>query len=325
MYGEELKIGKRIVGYGLNESDFENRTKSIKTLKDNEKNGNGSKTIPDERIELSRGKFSRRSEELLLSALIIKVRATNKRGNCYSITPLGICYLWDSDHFDIYNITKITTYKIFKILKLFATKHVTSFESEILSSIKIGFDDIDKIFFPSIKKIKIKNKKTGKIQEREIISNPGNKIFPVMLGYEESIPFGISFYLTNYNLIKYPIAQFRYYKLSRDESGAIAPPQITVNESGKHESFDINEAQFHHYIAKIIIYLIIFHYGLHVYNLQSNVKKKIDDNLIHPKILKEHLEIILSFQSHLQNLLKTENQHMEDFSNYLKLKLQVSS
>lgn len=75
-YGEALVWRKKIIGYGLNESDFPNYKGALS--------------------KITRKVFRTYYKDLLRSQLIVKIKTTSKRGKCYMITPLGIVYLFSN-------------------------------------------------------------------------------------------------------------------------------------------------------------------------------------------------------------------------------------
>lgn len=77
-YGKKVQYRKRLVGYGQNESYF------------------GNKDIPEE-LRISRKVFGNRKSFLLKSKLISKLQSNDKRENKYSITPLGILFLFNNN------------------------------------------------------------------------------------------------------------------------------------------------------------------------------------------------------------------------------------
>jgi len=87
-YGEIVKHGNRIQGYGIYESVFDKYGPKI-----------------------SRRKFGYRKQDLLNSKLIIKLHQRNKKSNYYSITPLGIVLL-------LQRMQKLDKHQIRKIFEI---------------------------------------------------------------------------------------------------------------------------------------------------------------------------------------------------------------
>lgn len=117
-----LKKGKTLRVYGLNISDFSKKPENEKSPK------------------LSRDIFYDYSKELLNSKLIIEIDVKNKRGKCYSITPLGIVYLLQT-HSNYFNTISMTEFKrIELILNYFIMRSTTrtklfKFEKEIIKDV----------------------------------------------------------------------------------------------------------------------------------------------------------------------------------------------
>lgn len=98
--GKKVPYRRKVSGYGLMASDFDNDDKP-----------------------LSRKIFERNCQELLQNRYISKIEISDKKSKYYTITPLGICYL-------ILNERKQIEYSVFRrifiILKLFCDKSRTS-------------------------------------------------------------------------------------------------------------------------------------------------------------------------------------------------------
>lgn len=109
--GNKILYRRRVSGYGLMASDFDNNDKP-----------------------LSRKIFERNCQELLQNRYIEKIEISDNKSKYYTITPLGICYLILHERKQIeYNAFR----RIFIILKIFCDKSRTS---KILKPIEFETD-----------------------------------------------------------------------------------------------------------------------------------------------------------------------------------------
>lgn len=104
-FGYEQKRGRKIIGCGLNISDFKKYSKS-----DN---------------KLSREIFYNCANHLLNSKLIIEIKTKNERIKFYSITPLGLIHLFNNSHSYDLTISASQLQKFELILNCFITNNNT--------------------------------------------------------------------------------------------------------------------------------------------------------------------------------------------------------
>ena len=120
LFGKKIKYRRKLQGYGLNESDFNKKDITLPKL-------------------VTRKIFFRRKERLLKLKLIQKIKSNDKRLNVYSITPLGIAFLFHSrnvkDKFDIRRISKfLGFYEKESFVKTYPDIDFSKFDFKLIES-----------------------------------------------------------------------------------------------------------------------------------------------------------------------------------------------
>lgn len=109
---------KKIQGYGLKDSDF------------------------DDKPNCSRRIFNHRKNDLLNSYSIRKLKQSDKRSTYYQITPLGIIHLCKSAK----DLNEIPFTRIFDVLKFYYNKGKPTDEKSYIDKLKNSWDVLEKIF-----------------------------------------------------------------------------------------------------------------------------------------------------------------------------------
>lgn len=254
-------------------------------------------TINKEGFGISRKIFQKHQKELLTEKLITRVKTSDKRSKYYSITPFGICYLIKSEYFtDPMKITVKMQKKIFPILETFATRYVT-YKSEISEKGKFDFKE----FYDKL----VKNV----IDEHDI----GEEIPHIFSSFDfdsqlERLEFSFEFYVES--PMKIILANFK----------DMGKSEIILSELGqkegvifsKYESIKLSEEQFHHYLASLLLLLIVyFHFQIRHLFIPSNYKKEIHDYKNLPDYI---LQILSIFNLFIGKRIKEEAEYMEKFT-----------
>lgn len=252
-----------------------------------------------------RGKFREYVKELSKEKLITEIKTNDNRTKDYSITPLGICYLIKSEYFgDPLKITLANQKKIFPILESFATRYVKQYNSDVFENEKFDFTDIFYHFA------------MNGLDSHDI----GEEMPIVFSNYTESQFGGIEFFISiDYNPeIKIPVARFKI----NDEI-------ITISEWGKriglisgYFPFELNEEQFHHYLANLLICLTVYHHAKSDYRSTTDIinswrrqekrsrrKKKIDIEKEFKEFYNysdDFLKILFLFNRQILKILNTQ-------------------
>jgi len=258
-------------------------------------------------VKPGRKKFRMHVNELLQEKLITRIITNDKRSKFFSITPWGICYLINSLEFeDIPRIKKPNHITIFKILETFATKYVKPYKSHVINNNQMNFENFYENFI-------------SKFWEKGWIEEEIPNVFS---SFKSSIYAGTQFFipLSVHSEIEMPIAKFEvknYEGYPWNKKGIeITELGHSVGDNKKVFSTILNDEQFHHYLAIILLYFTIYY---HVkidsdYNIgqRENSKKKMTEEQILNKLTikrypEEILQILLSFNSQISNLLEEQS------------------
>ena len=126
-FGREIKKGRKVIGYCLNELDFD---------KEFQKNSEYS-------YKTSRRIFRTRRDDLLTSKLITIIESKNKRDNFYSITPLGIAFLLHEHERYVDRISHTEIIRLNYILNNFIVNNKT--RSKFLEIDQMILNNLDRI------------------------------------------------------------------------------------------------------------------------------------------------------------------------------------
>lgn len=264
------KISARKRFYCLKSSDF----KIIKAVGEgyevDQKTGKMKKLSETHVLfDLSRKKFDNIRDDLLERKFITEIPASDGRSNYYSITPLGILFFVKNDYV-LQQVRKIKSdllEKIFLILESFANQYVTPYRSEIF--VKDKWDFVDFYKSSLIKTI-------GVLWIRSRVYSIFNQIKISERGF---IEFGYELLFERPVIIE--LAKFQFIKneilLEELSRGRLK------GKLSKYKLIKLSDEQFHNYLSKLIMCIIVHQYFLVEQILDKKTKpydwSKIPDNI----------------------------------------------
>ncbi|QLH11482.1 hypothetical protein [Nitrosarchaeum sp. AC2] len=269
-----LKKGKTLRIYGLNISDFSKKPENEKSPK------------------LSRDIFYDYSKELLNSKLIIEIDVKNKRGKCYSITPLGIVYLLQT-HSNYFNTISMTEFKrIELILNYFIMRSTTrtklfKFEKEIIKDVFV------------------------------LLSHLMNLSKDIQMFLPKIVDYSDDFTRINLSIPINNVTNFNITNLVK-QGDTYAIGENTLKDSMLYAD-ELSDNEFHSYFANFLIcalsYSVIYKFYLK-YMKKNNIEiNKITINNIHI------LQRIKQFNDYLISQSEILDNNLKSFDNMISKKL----
>lgn len=260
--------------YGLNISDFDKKH---------------DKHIP----QLSRTIFYDHSEELLTSKLIVEVDVKNKRGKCYSITPLGIAYLLHEHPDYLYKISMSELKRIDLILNYFIIRNATrtklfKFEKPIMKDVFVLLSHLMDL------------------------SNDTLSFFPKIIDYSDD------FSRINLSIPINPVCNFNITNFVKQGDTYV------VGENTLEDSLyadELTDDEFHSYFANFVICVMAYQI-IYLYYIKHMKKGNIELKKITPNN-KVILQKIKQFNDYLISQGEILNDNLKSFDNTVFKKLQI--
>lgn len=252
-------------------------------------------------VNPGRKKFRTHLNKLLEEKLIIRVITNDKRSKFFSITPYGICYLINSLEFnDIPRIKNPNRTTIYKILETFASRYVKPYKSHVINNNQKDFEN----FYQRV--ITIDDEEGLGEYMPDIFSSFKNSRY---VGKQFFIPLSV------HSEIDVPIARFYFRDLNPmwDEKGIeVSELGHTVGKKRKSYSTILDDEQFHHYLASLLLYFTLYFQAKIDFDVNfewrknaknKTITKELLDKLIVKKYPEEFLQILLSFNNQILNIL----------------------
>lgn len=278
----------------------------------------------------SRKIFRIHLKELLIEKLLTRIKTSDKRSKYYSITPLGIIHLIkygeDKFYFD-YKYPWPEKINVIQTLQTFAQQNVKPYKSVVFEKEKFFHSDIDlwddvaKWLGISLRKLMPHVFSNVEITQENIYSKFGINLF--------------EFFITNgyYGTNKINLASFDFenkdFVKIRELDRPITSYGFKVGL--KYEPLKLDDEQFHHYLANLMLCSLIYDYGMLEYDLsklkirnflkKEKRKAEQDATVKFTNELKElpeyFLRILFLFSKHISRLTKNQYELTSGYSEKL--------
>ncbi len=251
--------------------------------------------------------------------MITRIITNDKRSKFYSITPFGICYLINSLQFnDIPRIKNPNRTVIYKILETFTTKFVKPYKTYVIDRDQNNFNNFFSRFVSTLN------------DDEEL----GECMPDIFSSFKNSRYAGTQFFipLSFHSEIDVPISRFyfRDFESSDWEEKGIEVTELghTVGKERKSYSTILNDEQFHHYLANVLLYFTLYFLAKMEFDNTINwsknrgeklITKQISSQLIIKKYPEDFLQILLSFNNQIINIVEEQNNLVKGLYEYLNL------